>query len=146
MENALNIDSKPTNVFESQIQDIFKKETSDIDTILSIVSILAFKNIRDKSILSLYNISDVNTFTKVLLLFEGRTITFPSREEIEELFVLATCYYYREVENMTWEDIKAFLPFEIKSTTYGLKINNLSSLLRKKMEDLILGAKSGQSN
>lgn len=140
----MNTTSKPKSVFESQIRDIFKKESSDMDTILSIVSILAFKNIRDKSVLSLFKLTDIDTFTKTLLLFEGRTITFPSREEIEELFVLATCYYYREVEDMTWEDIKAFLPFEIKSTTYGLKINNLSAILKKKMEELILGAKCEQ--
>lgn len=144
MESQLNTTSKPKSVFESQIQDIFKKDSSDMETILSIVSILAFKNIRDKSVLSLFKLTDIDTFTKTLLLFEGRTITFPTRDEIEELFVLATCYYYREVEDMSWEEIKAFLPFEIKSTTYGLKINSLSAILKKKMEEFVLGAKCEQ--
>lgn len=135
------LEKEPNNIFEAHIQDIFKNENSDIEAILSIVSILVFKNIRDKSILSLFKTLDIDSFTRTLMLFEGRTITFPAREEIEDLFILAICYYYREVEELSWEEIKEIAPFEIKATTYGLKINNLSNLMKRKMKEIIDGVK-----
>ena len=133
--------SEPRNIFESHIAGIFNTETEEIDVILSIISILVFKNIRDKSLLSLYKQVDLESFMTILSTFEGRTITFPSKEEIEELFILGICYYYKEVEGMNWEQIKEQMPFEIKATTYGLKINSLSSMIRKKLSELVQGVK-----
>lgn len=128
---------QPNNIFEAHIKDIFKQDTSEMDIILSLMSVLVSKNIRDKSILSLYKITDIQTFSRVLMLFEGRTVSFPSREEIEDLFILSICYYYREVEDFSWDKIKEIVPFEIQATTYGLKINALSNLIQKKMKEII---------
>ncbi len=129
--------TKPSNIFESQIGEIFKKDSSEIDSLISIISILMFKNVRDKTLLTLFKATDIELFTKILLLFEGRTINFPSKDNIEEIFILGTCYYYKEVEGLSWEEIKKILPFEIRPTTYGIKINNLTALMKRKLEEIV---------
>lgn len=132
---------RPESIFESRISEIFKKDSSEMDSLISIISILMFKNIRDKTLLTLFKSTDIEVFTKILLLFEGRTVHFPTKDDIEEIFILGTCYYYKEVEGLSWDEIKKLLPFEIRPTTYGIKINNLTELMRKKLNDIAEGLK-----
>lgn len=129
----------PTEVFEEQIDKLFShKSTSNIDTLMNVLSLLVYQNTNNGDITDLYNTLTLNDFVKVITLFEGRTVKFPAKKDIKEWLILALCYYYREVEGMEWDEIHKILPFKISSISYGIKIRNLDRYIEQKMRELFM--------
>jgi len=127
---------KPKNVLEAQLYDIFKsKDDSEEDILLKILNILIYKNIRDTTLLDLFRLlnNDYDLFSQILTLFSNRTIRFPDKVEIEDTLLTAVCFYYREIEQMDWTEIKKILPGEISPIYFSAKIRTLNALIKKEM-------------
>lgn len=128
----------PTEVFEEQLNDIFVRSREDNNNaIIRILNILVYSNTKNQDLIDLYNLLGVDGFVSVVSLFEGRTVKFPNKEEIKEQLLLALIYYYREIENLSWSDIKNKIPFEFSTISYSMKIKNLNSSISKQIDEIL---------
>lgn len=129
--------STPTEIFEEQLNDIFSNSSEEkTNVILRALSILLHMPDSNQDLIDLYNLLGIEGFVSVMTLFENRTITFPSKHSVKELILTALIFYYREIENMSWEEIKNKIPFEFSSISYSIKIKKLNSFLSDKLYDL----------
>ena len=131
---------KPNNELEYRIKQLFeKKEDKEIDIILDCVYLILFQTTHGNEIKQLYNLLDLETFVKILTFFDGKTVSFPKKSEIKEAIILSLCYYYKEIKNMNWNEIKKQFPFEISSIKFGLRIKSFNNFLQRKLNTLLKG-------
>ena len=131
--------SRPTNIFEQRISEIFSaKPESEVDAILRLVTMIIAESAPSDDMVALYHLLSMEDFVRVINLFDGRTVKFFSRRDIQEALVLALCFYHKEVEGLEWRDISQKLPFTISSVSYGSRIKKLSHTIRRQMS-LIMG-------
>lgn len=126
----------PTEVWEDQMNDLFlTKKIKDTDKVMEALSIVLSANygMKNKGLVELYNIKGLDTFLDVISIFERKTITFPSKEEVKEAIMLSLVFYLREVHGYTWEEIKAIVPFDFSSISYAFKIKNLNKFVAEKL-------------
>lgn len=130
----------PTEVFEDQLNDIFIRSSDKTSNIvLRAVNLLLNMSESNRDLTDLYDLVGIETFVAILTLFENKTIHFPPKEEIKELILTALLYYYREVENLSWEEIKAKVPFEFSSISYSIKIKKFNNYIIEKLYDILKG-------
>ena len=129
--------SNPSDVFESQLNDIFSRNKKDeIDILFRVLSLILHNNSHNKDIIDLYKVLDLNSFSKVINVMDNKLVKFPSKEEFKDSLLFALCYYYREIENLSWDEIKKILPFDFSSFSYGIRIRNLNHYIVDQMTDL----------
>lgn len=130
---------KPGNIFETQIDALFKKkEVTDTEQILQLVPLILHQNGRDSDLGDVYRLLGLEKFSQLVTLLDGRTIKFPTTIEIQETIVLAFCYYYKEVKGLGWEEIRAIIPWDIAPTVYGARIKNLSKYVKDQIINIML--------
>lgn len=131
---------EPSDVFEQQINELFvRKQDDEADVVLEALSIVLYQNHKNTDMVELYKLLGLDGFLKVVSLFEGRTVKFPTRGEIQESLILSLCYYYKEVLGMTWPEIRQKMPFDISAHSYGIRIKSLNRFVRKKLSQLFGG-------
>lgn len=103
---------KPSEVWEDQMNDLFlvrkKDDTNQVIKAFSII--LNQKYINNQDMVDAFNILGFDKFISLLTLFEKRTVTFPSKEEIKDAVIFAMVFYYRETKGYSWEEIRTFCP------------------------------------
>ena len=98
----------------------------------------------NKDILNLYRVlPDMESFVKVVKLFSGRRVKFPTESEIDECMTLALVYYYRYEKKLSWEEVKKLIPREFSPMGYSAKIAGFNVQLKKKI-DLLMERPDGQ--
>lgn len=131
---------KPTEVWEDQMNDLFlvrkEDETNRVIEALSIILNMNYGT-KNRDIIDLFNLEGLDTFISVITLFERRTITFPSKEEIKESIIFALIFYYRETKGYSWEEIKKIVPFEFSSISYSFKIKSLNKFIIEKLTEVL---------
>lgn len=128
----------PTEVWEDQMNDLFlMKKVKNSNRVLEALSIILNMNygVKGKELLDLYNLKGLDTFVEIITLFERKTITFPSKDEIKEAVLLALVFYFREVEGLTWEEIKSIIPFDFSSISYSFKLKNINKYMAEKLTE-----------
>lgn len=115
------------------------KDETDDSRIMSLFNlILSDTTHGNKDILNLYKIlPDMENFVKVVKLFSGRKVKFPTEKEINECMILSLVYYYRYEKNLSWEEVKKMIPQEISPMGYSAKIAGFNVQLRKKINKLL---------
>lgn len=130
----------PSEIFEEQLNDIFLHSSSEKnDTVLQALSLLLHLPDSNRDLIDLYNLLGLEGFVSVMTLFENRTISFPSKEEVKELILTALIYYYREIENLSWVEIKQRIPFEFSSISYSTKVKKMNSFITDKLYEIFSG-------
>lgn len=100
--------------------------------------ILSDSTHNNKDILNLYKIcSNLEQFVKIIKLFSGRKVKFPTEEEINESMILSLVYYYKYEKGMSWEEVKKLIPYEFNSIGYAAKIAGFNVQLKKKINKLM---------
>lgn len=118
-----------------------------MDILLKIVSLIITQNASgNDDLCRLYRVLKLEDFIKVVSIFDGRTVKFFSKDEIDEALVLALCYYYKEIEGKSWDQIRELIPFEISSISFGVKIKNLNSFLRAQIDGLFKKLDEGEAS
>jgi hypothetical protein len=88
---------------------------------------------RDERLLSLveiYNLLGAETFAELIDLLNGKTITFPTREEFRETVQVALCYYEKHLMGKKWSEIKELLKDpELASLKVGAKTQSLQRFM-----------------
>lgn len=131
---------RTTNVFEEQLNDLFTEHTPKAsDKISRILSLLILDRNMSDNMVQLYDLVGIDTFLLVCSLFEKKKVEFPSREELRDLVVTAVLYYYREVKQMDWSEIKDILPFDFSPISYSFKIRNFEESMQNRMREILSG-------
>ncbi len=137
---------KPAEVWEDQMNELFlsksKEENNRVIEALSIVLGMNYGN-KNKDIVDLFNLLGLDNFVSVVTLFERRTVTFPSKEEIKEAIIFALIFYYRETKGYSWEEIKNIVPFEFSSISYAFKIKSLNKFIIEKLKETLKDTTNG---
>lgn len=112
---------------------------SDDSRIMSLFNlILADTTHNNKDILNLYKLlPNLEEFVKVIKLFSGRKVKFPTEEEINECMTLALIYYYRYEKGYTWEEVKKIVPQDFNPIGYAAKISGFNTQLKKKINKFL---------
>ena len=109
------------------------------------ISIVLHSGVDNKDLVTLYKILPLEDFVRVVTAFNGRTVNFGKRADLQESIMLATLYFYREIEGKTWEEIQKLFSEEINTIGYGVKIKNMTRLMRTKLGDALLNFKEADS-
>ncbi len=124
----------PKNIMQQHLKEQLgnDKETSHI--IEELIKLSLLKNAsKDEDLVifaEIYKSLGVENFTTLINLIDGRTLSFPSKEEFKELLITVLCYYYKEVENKNWDDIKSLIGDpDLNSIKHGIRASALGSFL-----------------
>lgn len=103
---------EPKNLLEKKLNEILKNQR-DEDLLTDIVRLSTMKSARkDESLLAITELFDLlgsDKFAEVIALMDGRTVTFPTKDNFRQTMLIATTYYLKDVCGMSWADIKATL-------------------------------------
>jgi len=124
----------PKSVFQQKVQETIKTDQSK-KIIEDIIRLHLFKNAeKNETLLSLvevYDLLGLDRFTDLLQLLDGKTITFPTKEDFKDTIQLAICYYYKNVEGKDWPEIKELIgDSELPTIKYGIRMQQFQSFLR----------------
>ena len=104
-----DIFKKPLTVFQQNVNDIMNSDKSK-DLVEDLIHLQMFKNAeKDEKqlvLVELYNLLGTEKFMEVMDLLAGKTIKFPQKDDFKETIQIALCYYYKQVKNYDWEEIK----------------------------------------
>lgn len=101
----------PKNILEMKINETLKDEEENIITDLIKLSLLK-KADKDPNLLiyaEIFNLLGLDLFTELISLIDGRNVSFPSKEEFKDIVVTTLVYYYRNIENKEWPEIKSLI-------------------------------------
>lgn len=74
---------------------------------------------------------------------KGGVLRLPSNEQYQRSYLLAICYYLKEILKWDWNKIKKFLPLPdqyqdlLSSISLGKRINNISENLNRQLLDIL---------
>jgi len=124
----------PKSVFQQKIQETIKTDKSK-QIIEDIIRLHLFKNAeKNESLLVLvevYDLLGLDKFTDLLQLLDGKTVTFPRKEDFRDTIQLAICYYYKNIEGKDWKEIKNLLgDEELPTIKYGIRMQQFQSFLK----------------
>lgn len=122
------------SIFQQKLKDTIKSDSAK-DVIEDVIKLHLFKNgEKNEALLSLvevYDLLGLEKFTELISLLEGKTITFPKKDDFKDTVQLAVCYYYRVIEHKTWDELKVLLGDEgLPSIKYGIRIQQFQSFLQ----------------
>jgi len=125
------------DIHEERLNRLLDDNLCGIELILQALSLILYNTQSNTDIVELYRLVDLDTFLKIINLFSGRIIQFPTEKQFKNSLLLAILYYYHEIEGKDWVEIKKEFPFEISSISYGIQIKNLNSWIREQLYKLL---------
>lgn len=131
--------TNPKTVFQQRLRESLSKDSTPVVADLIRLALLK-KAEKDEELLiyaELFNLIGVEKFSEMLSLIGGRTIEFPSTDEFKETIVTVLCYYYKNVENKNWDEIKSLIgdpdlntiKYGIRATTFGNFLDTMTGKL-----------------
>ena len=125
---------QPKNVLEEKLNETLKGSEESLISDLIKLSLLKTAS-KDENLLvftEIYKLLGLSKFTELISLIDGKTITFPSKEEFRETIVTILCYYYRNVQNKDWDEIKSLFNMpELNTIRYGIKASQLEAFIKE---------------
>lgn len=122
----------PKNILQQRLKETLSKESSTVITDLIKLSLLKIAE-KDEDLLiytEIYNLLGVETFTELVALIDGQTLSFPSKEEFKDIITTVLCYYYKTVENKDWAEIKSLIGDpDLNTIKYGIRSQAYGSFL-----------------
>ena len=80
----------------------------------------------------LYNLLGLGSFTEVIQLLSGKTITFPTQESFKETILMVLCYYYRYVCGKSWDEVKSLvMEPDLQTAKFGIRCKQFDSFLKE---------------
>jgi hypothetical protein len=97
--------------------------------------------IENRDLVTLYKLLPLEQFIRVVTAFNGRNVNFGTRSDLQESLMLATLYYYREIEGKSWDEVRKLVSEEINTIGYGAKIKNLTRMMKSKLHAALVDFK-----
>ena len=122
----------PKNVLQEKINETLSTGEESIISDLMKLRLLQ-KAEKDENLLcftEMYNLLGLEKFTALVSLVDGKTITFPTKEEFKEAIILVLCYYYHIMEGRNWKEVKSILGMpDVNFIKYGIKLNKMKDFI-----------------
>ena len=139
----------PNELWEKRLNSLFaKKDKTEVEKFLDIVSIIIYMDDKCKDISDLYSIVDLDNFVKIVNLFSGRTIHFPEKKDIKDSIELALLFYYKNIQKITsYKDLKGLNIIDEKdfsSISIGKRLNKLNEQIQDKLLQAFLELEDGK--
>ena len=129
-----------SSVFEKQLRRAFKPAVNNEQSDLFRAITLVFQhNEKLSEIYDVYKLLGIEDFVRLVHLFDGRTVRFPTSTELKDAIILSLCFYYREIEGLTWEEVHDRIPFKFSSLTVSYKLKSLNAAIRKELVEIFKG-------
>lgn len=129
-------------VWENKIREILRgKSPSQQETIFRLISLALHYNYENDDQLELYNALGLTNYIAFTKTFNGKTVKSIKESELRNLLVFILCFYYVEIENLKFSDIREKLPFDIDNNTaisYGIRIKKMTKEVKNEIANLFL--------
>jgi len=123
------------NVFEKQLKEAFKPATEQSD-LYRAIALVFYHNEKLSDIYDTYKLLGIENFVRLIHLLDGKTVKFPTSTELKDAIIFSLCFYYKEVEGLTWTEIHDRIPFPFSSLTVSYKIKSLNGVLKKELVNI----------
>jgi hypothetical protein len=135
------------SVFEKQLREAFKPAVDDRQSdLFRAIALVFYHNEKLSDIYDAYKLLGVENFVRMIHLFDGRTVRFPTSTELKDAIILSLCFYYKEVEGLSWEEVHDRIPFKFSSLTVSYKIKSLNAALKAELKDFFTHKDDNASN
>lgn len=127
----------PKNLLELKINEALGTNEESVISDLIKLSLLkkASKNQDMLVYTEIYNLLGLEKFTDLISLLDGKTITFPTKEEFKDTVITILCYYYRNVQGLEWNEIKEKLGIpDINTIKQGIRSSQYESYIKELIE------------
>ena len=124
----------PENLLEQKINETLQEpEETRVSSLVELSLLKDSKESRDTLVFSeLYNLLGLESFTEVIQLLSGRTITFPTQESFKETILMVLCYYYRYVCGKSWEEVKSLvMEPDLQTAKFGIRCKQFDTFLKE---------------
>lgn len=124
----------PRNLLQERLNQVLSEGEETIISDLVKLSLLkrGEKDSNELVFSELYNLLGLDGFTNLVSLMDGRTVTFPSRDEFQEALLVVLAYYYRTLEGKSWDSIKDILGLQdINSVKLGIQAGQYEKFLQR---------------
>lgn len=133
----------PRTIFQQKINNVVNSESKNSDlfeNIFKLNQLFVLEKIQAggpredpnswKVLMELFSTFGSIQFAKIIAICKGKVIAFPTEEEFEDSIVTTLCYYYKEVEGLSWEDIRGKLSMpKLNTIKYGIRVRQLKSFI-----------------
>jgi len=126
--------STPKNVLQLKINEALGTNEEEMISDLIKLCLMkpASKNQDYLVYTEIYNLLGLEKFTDLISLLDGRTVKFPTKEEFKDTVLTVLCYYYRNVLNLEWTDIKEKLGIpDINTIRQGIRSSQYEAFLKE---------------
>lgn len=124
--------NNPKTVLQQRLKETLDQDSSSVMSDLIKLSLLKVAE-KDEDLViysELYKLLGIENFTELIALIDGRTLSFPSKEDFKDIITTVLCYYYKTVENKDWEEIKALLGDpDLNTIKYGIRSTSFGTFL-----------------
>ena len=135
------------SVFDKQIRDAFRPAITNQQTdLFRAVALVFYHNEKLSNIYDAYKLLGIENFVKLIHLFDGRNVRFPTSTELKDAIILSLCYYYKEIEKLEWNEIHEKIPFKFSSLTVAYKIKGLNAAIRQELTEIFKGNFGNKEN
>jgi hypothetical protein len=135
------------SVFGKQLREAFKPALANQQSdLFRAIALVFYHNEKLSDIYDAYKLLGVENFVRLVHLFDGRTVCFPTSMELKDALILSLCFYYREIEGLTWDEVHDKIPFKFSSLQISYKIKGLNSALRAELIEIFKGQFGSKDN
>ena len=135
------------NVFEKQLREAFKPTaTNQQSDLFRAIALVFHHNEKISDIYDAYKLLGVENFVRLVHLFDGKTVRFPTSTELKEAIILALCFYYKETEGLSWDEVHDRIPFKFSSLTVSYKLKSLNAAIRAELTEIFKGKFGNKDN
>lgn len=127
----------PKNILELKINEALGTDEESVVSDLIKLSLMkkASKNQDFLVYTELYKLLGIEKFTEVISLLDGRTVTFPTKDDFKDSVITVLCYYYRNVKKLEWDEIKELLGMpDINTIKQGIRASQYESYIKELIE------------
>lgn len=126
--------TEPKNMLQLKINEALESNEESVISDLVKLSLMkkALRNQDNLVYTEIYNLLGLEKFTELISLMDGKTITFPTKEEFKDIIITVLCYYYRNIENKDWSEVKTLLGIkDINTIKQGIHANQFETYLNE---------------
>lgn len=151
--------SNPRSIFQEKIGSILRRDTECsvlFENIFKLQHLYRLEKIESSNkemtdewytLLRVYEALGPAEFAKLISIIRGRTITFPSEEEFQEAITTTLCYYYKEVERKTWDDIRNILSIpDLNTIKFGIRVRQLDQFIQSQTLRVMYGGAQNEQS
>lgn len=134
MVKQIMLYSTPKNVLQMKINEALGSNEEEMISDLIKLCLMkpASKNQDYLVYTEIYNLLGLEKFTDLISLLDGKTVKFPTKEEFKDTVLTVLCYYYRNVLNLEWNDIKEKLGLpDINTIRQGIRSSQYEAFLKE---------------